>query len=48
MASDAIHDMPHPGAAVKGIYACLKPGAVFSMIDVKGHTAHVCQLMGGV
>ena len=33
-AFDAIHDQTRPMAALKGVYALLKPGGCFSMVDI--------------
>ena len=33
-AFDAIHDQTRPLAALRGVYALLKPGGVFSMVDI--------------
>ena len=33
-AFDAIHDQPRPQEALKGIYAMLRPGGLFSMVDI--------------
>ncbi len=33
-AFDAIHDQTRPLAALKGVYALLKPGGAFSMVDI--------------
>jgi len=33
-AFDAIHDQTRPGAALKGVHAILKPGGLFSMVDI--------------
>jgi 2-polyprenyl-3-methyl-5-hydroxy-6-metoxy-1,4-benzoquinol methylase len=35
MAFDAIHDLCHPEQVLKGIHSALKPGGMFSMIDIK-------------
>jgi ubiquinone/menaquinone biosynthesis C-methylase UbiE len=35
LAFDAIHDLCHPEQVLKGIHAALKPGGMFSMIDIK-------------
>ena len=35
MAFDAIHDLCHPEHVLKGIHDALKPGGMFSMIDIK-------------
>ncbi|WDP92253.1 MAG: class I SAM-dependent methyltransferase [Desulfobacter sp.] len=37
-AFDAIHDQSHPLAALKGVVYMLKPGGLFSMIDIKAGT----------
>ncbi len=33
-AFDAIHDQPRPQEALKGIYSMLRPGGLFSMVDI--------------
>lgn len=38
-AFDAIHDQTHPLEALQAVYAILKPGGRFSMIDIASHTA---------
>eukprot|EP00794_Sanderia_malayensis_P012718 gene12718-14023_t len=37
-AFDAIHDQAYPAEVLSAIYRMLKPGGVFSMVDVSGHT----------
>jgi ubiquinone/menaquinone biosynthesis C-methylase UbiE len=37
-AFDAIHDQTHPLDALKGIHAILKPGGLFSMVDIAAGT----------
>ena len=41
MAWDSIHDMPDVPATLRGIRGLLKPGGVFSMIDIDAHSEHV-------
>jgi len=41
MAVDSIHDMAKPEETLAGIFACLKPGGVFSMLDINGESRHV-------
>jgi ubiquinone/menaquinone biosynthesis C-methylase UbiE len=38
-AFDAIHDQTRPLEALQAVYAILKPGGRFSMIDIASHTA---------
>ena len=33
-AFDAIHDQSHPLESLKGVFAVLKPGGIFSMVDI--------------
>lgn len=39
-AFDAIHDQAQPRKVLKGIYGALKPGGVFLMADIAGHSTH--------
>jgi SAM-dependent methyltransferase len=39
-AFDAIHDQTHPMEALRGALFMLKPGGLFSMIDIAAHSAH--------
>ncbi len=39
-AFDAIHDQAKPRDVLAGIYASLKPGGVFLMADIAGHSTH--------
>lgn len=41
MAWDSIHDMPDVPATLRGVRHLLKPGGVFSMIDIDAHSDHV-------
>jgi ubiquinone/menaquinone biosynthesis C-methylase UbiE len=48
-AFDAIHDQTEPHKALQGIYHLLKPGGLFSMIDIaaeSGHTGNLNHSMG--
>lgn len=38
IAFDAIHDLCHPELVLQGIYDALKPGGIFSMIDIKAES----------
>jgi len=42
VAFDAIHDLCHPEEVLKGIRDALKPGGIFSMIDIKADS-HIIQ-----
>mmetsp|Transcript_11112 Transcript_11112/g.17144 ORF Transcript_11112/g.17144 Transcript_11112/m.17144 type:complete len:360 (-) Transcript_11112:4003-5082(-) len=39
IAFDAIHDLCHPDKVLKGIRDALKPGGIFSMIDIKADSS---------
>jgi ubiquinone/menaquinone biosynthesis C-methylase UbiE len=37
-AFDAIHDQPHPQQALRGVFRMLRPGGLFSMVDIAAHS----------
>jgi 2-polyprenyl-3-methyl-5-hydroxy-6-metoxy-1,4-benzoquinol methylase len=39
-AFDAIHDQPHPDQALIGVRHMLKPGGLFSMVDIAAQSGH--------
>ena len=41
MAWDAMHDMPNPPAVARAIFRALKPGGMFSMMDVRASSSLV-------